>query len=371
LVYRSVLLLESVLLFTIACEHNGVATPVSTRIQINCSTSCICRDTGDFNCTFQECTYDGPNGGGGGDPHYRSFDQFPFDFQGTCEYILTKLCDNDNFAVIAKNSPCVSFPGASCLQYLKIIIPRENLEFMLEGSTVMLNGVQRNSNNNGAFYQSSTVDVLRVGGRTHVFLKAFGLRINYGGFFSVQIRTSTLNLGRLCGLLGTYNGDRTDDFQKPDGTMAVSPTEFGNSWLVPNPDIPGCEGMGVTAKRNVRDADGCSTDPAVVQRAETRCGFMQQNPFTPCNNVVNASAYISDCEFDYTCTDEAMREEFVCDAFAAYARECADFGFTFFNWRLLSNCCKFASTVTIAIGNASLYERLCWRYEIQEIQDSM
>jgi len=128
---------------------------------------------------------------------------------------------------------------------LKIKIPRENLEFMLEGRTVMINGVEQARNGDGPYYQLNTVDILEVGGHIHVFLKAFGLRINYGRFDSVQIKTSSLNLGRLCGLLGTHNGNRADDFQKQDGTMAVSPTEFGDSWLVPN---PGCEGTGGTAK---------------------------------------------------------------------------------------------------------------------------
>jgi len=86
-----------------------------------------------------------------------------------------------------------------------------------------------------------------------------------------------------------------------------------------------------------------------VQQAGTRCRFVQQNPFIPCNNVFNASVFISDCEFDYTCTDEAMCEEFVCDALATYTRECSDYGFIFLNWRLLSNCCKFISAVTIAV----------------------
>ena len=34
----------------------------------------------------------------------------------------------------------------------------------------------------------------------------------------------------MCGLCGDYNGSPANDFTKPDGTMATSVNDFGNSW---------------------------------------------------------------------------------------------------------------------------------------------
>lgn len=34
----------------------------------------------------------------------------------------------------------------------------------------------------------------------------------------------------MCGLCGDYNGSPDNDFIKPDGTLAASVNDFGNSW---------------------------------------------------------------------------------------------------------------------------------------------
>lgn len=38
------------------------------------------------------------------------------------------------------------------------------------------------------------------------------------------------NYDQMCGLCGDYNGNPNNDFTKPDGSLAGSSDQFGNSW---------------------------------------------------------------------------------------------------------------------------------------------
>jgi len=250
--------------------------------------------------------------------------------------------------ISAKNTGCPSRGSVTCIGLVRVTIPNERLEILVETTgnsnvlqRITINGIPDSTNGDRNIYQSDSVDIERAGGCPVINLKTYGIRLTFGRYYRVRVTTSTTNIGQLCGLLGTYNNNATDDLQTPDGNVVSTINEFGNSWLLPDPTTPGCEGTGGPSKRNAEDIEGCSTDPDVIAEAQQKCAFLMQQPFTPCNNVVDPSEYITVCEFQYRCVNETERQEFLCGDFSSYAAECADAGLTISSWRLPSNCCKF------------------------------
>ena len=319
------------------CRYNGVDYLNGQQIQPNCSTRCTCRQ-GEFECEPQACLFNGPTCYAAGDPHYRTFDFRYYDFQGDCEYVLTTPCNSSEFTVTARNSAHNSY--VSCTDQVTVSVPGANLEIVLGrggGGTVSINTILQTSNTDGIILQSNGVEVIRVGGHVHVLLTALGVRIFWDGRFRVDVTVSTTWQNKLCGLCGNYNGDSSDDFGTPDGTLAMTPNSFGNSWLVTNTSS-GCMGLEVPPT--------CPAD--VMTEGTTRCEVMRQGAFAICNAAIDPAPFIEDCMFDYCLCNDEDREDCYCNILSAYAAACSSVGLQPPNWRR-SICRKCTRIVYVEI----------------------
>ena len=233
---HTAVIIKCVYTFILACTYNGVQYQEGEQIQPNCSTRCTCRQT-EFQCETQACLADGPTCYASGDPHYKTFDSRYYDFQGTCHYVLTTPCNSSEFSVIVGNSAHNSF--VSCTANVTILVPSLSLQIVLgrgsTGGTVAINGTLQPNNGDGIILQSSGVEVLRSGGRLHVLLVMYGVRIFWDGSTRVEVTVSQSWQNKLCGLCGNFNNDGADDFTTPNGTQALIEYVFGNSWLTTDP----------------------------------------------------------------------------------------------------------------------------------------
>ena len=319
--------------FYVACTHDGVDYTVGQSIEVDCSNRIVCRPGGVLETVEQTCTYVA-QASINGDPHYLTYDGIWHHFQGTCEYVLTKLCSSTDFIISAKNDAHGHNPSVSCVSQVIVSIPDQNLKILLGRGgqgTITINNVPINNNLDEIYHNENGVRVERIGGYPNVFLTTHGVRIFWDGVYGLQIFVAARLEGRLCGLLGNYNGDSTDDFMTPDGRTVTSVDEFGNSWLVPS-TTPGCTVMG---KRDAPGISACSSDPAVIAQAQSRCNVTRQGSFSPCNSVVDPTPFIENCEFDYCCCSVEEREDCYCDNLAIYAAACAKAGKPPSNWRSL------------------------------------
>ena len=291
-------------------------------IQPNCTTRCTCRG-GYFDCKSQKCLLDGPTCYASGDPHYGSFDSKKFDFQGNCEYVLTKPCNNSDFIITAVNILWEYNPTVSVTSLVKVIIPNKGLEIILSRSNISINNIVHINNGDRIIHRSSGVEVSRIGGRPYVLLTiGYPLAIKWDGYWRVDITISSSWQGQLCGLCGNYNNDVSDDFMFPNGSVTASVNDFGSSWLYAKP----LEDCGIPPP-----PPPCPASVTIV--AQSRCNELMNSVFNVCSNVVDSSAYIDDCKLDYCLCHKTEREDCYCNSLSSYVTTCASKGVIIPNWR--------------------------------------
>ena len=330
----------------IDCAYQGRLYRVGEQFQPNCTTRCFCKPGGVFECSRQQCPYDGPTCEVNGDPHYRTFDGYWHHYQGKCEYVLAKPQDTNEFVISAGNIADRGSP-ISVAGFVRVRIPAENLTIILgQGNIgevpVTINNMPPHlcTTRGEDIYSSNSVSVFCRGGYPYVCLTR-GVRVAFDGIYRIRITVSTSLQRILCGLCGDYNGNHTDDLRKPDGTVIPVTgygstrvviggviNDFGDSWLIPDPSNQECSSSG----------GNCSSDPIIVSEGQTKCSVLLQDPFTACHNVVNVTQTIANCEFDYFCCNDTQREDCYCDALSSYASACADAGVAISNWRSATLC---------------------------------
>ncbi|KAK2820377.1 hypothetical protein Q5P01_023336 [Channa striata] len=309
-----------------------------------CDSLCTCNGTtGSVYCTPSSCgpqetcrvvggkfgCHPNPHGtcSASGDPHYITFDRKAYDFQGTCRYVLSTLCnttdDLHQFSVEAKNEPWrglrVSIPTEVFVNVwgYQVHISRER------PGVVQVNGVTRNL---PILLNGSHVSIYASGPR--VFVNAdFGLSVTYDGSSTVFVSVPGNYRGKTCGLCGNFNGNPSDDFRTPSGTIVTSLDEFGTAWKVAG---------------NYTCSDGCgSSCPQCTNEepARAQCEVIQaaDGPFSFCHETVDPAPYFNDCVFD-VCVSGNGGQDLLCRAIQAYASACQSANVPIYPWRQNTTC---------------------------------
>ncbi|XP_048475959.1 zonadhesin-like [Rhincodon typus] len=259
-----------------------------------------------------------------GDPHYITFDNRKFTFLGTCTYTLARNCHNKTgpwFSIEGKNEER-GLPGATYLRKLYITI---------DGITITL------MKNRRIMVGQTRVRLPKEVGRVqlsqsgqYVMLQTdFGLKLQYDGNHFVKITVPSSYNNQMCGLCGDFNGDYIDDYQKPDGALAVNDTVFGDSWKTKDDEDEKCRTI---------DPMPCEKEVFDKVISSDQCGLIidATGPFRNCVKIVDPMPYFNNCVYDM-CQFQGFQPP-LCDQLQAYTDACLSAGATVHNWRTPDFC---------------------------------
>ncbi|KAJ1132324.1 hypothetical protein NDU88_010648 [Pleurodeles waltl] len=331
------------------CVQNNTYYPTGQNFYLGdtCTSRCNCNKNGTLDCQASSCGANElckvANGVRGcypaevsqcvatGDPHYRSFDGWSFEFQGTCTYILAQLQSNlpqvPNFSVTVKNER-YGTTSASVAKTVMVIVDRYNI--------TLDRGIRWKVKVNDLLYvlplKLSPRDIqINQEGNNIIIVTSFGLKVLYDAMYYIRVEVPSTWKGQMRGLCGNFNGDRNDDFQLPNGGRASNVDDFGAAWQVDVKEANCSRGCG-------NNCPTCSAANTQKYSSSLSCGMINDpsGPFRLCHGQVNPTDYLNFCLYDLcSVTDQT---DLLCKNLQAYAAACQAAGTKVMPWRSATFC---------------------------------
>ncbi|XP_037995756.1 mucin-5AC-like [Motacilla alba alba] len=307
------------------CTYEGETYAPGASFSSKCR-SCTCVG-GEWSCVTQSCPGTCSIEGGS---HISTFDEKYYSFFGDCSYVLTKLCDSNEFTVLGDIHKCGLTDTETCLKGVAISLNGGQTNIVIQPSgSVFVNMIYTQLP-----FSAANVTIFRPSSFFIILQTNFGLQLQVQlmPLMQVFIDLDPSHKGQTCGLCGNFNDIQTDDFKTTSGVIEGTSAAFGNTWKT-RADCP--------------DAKNTFEDPCTVsiqndQYAQHWCGLLSDTmgPFAECHSTVNPEVYHKTCMFD-TCNCEKS-EDCMCAALSSYVRACAAKGVLLTGWRSKA-CTKYTT----------------------------
>nr|XP_006824438.1 PREDICTED: SCO-spondin-like [Saccoglossus kowalevskii] len=289
----------------------------------NCWCDDKCIEHGDCCPEFMDDCSGKDTCSGVGDPHYTSFDNKYYHFQGKCEYtLLSTQCPLSpyDFQIIGINQPWGA-SAATTTKEVRLLFNDHNI-LLKQGKQIILNGV--------VVLPPVTVSpytTITLAGSYLIVTTGYGIKIRWDGVYRVYVDVSSAHSGKVCGLCGNFNGNIGDEFIQPDGTQVTNVNVFGDSWAAAANCVP-------TKKRSIEE----DLPPrGLAEDAKELCDSLFNSGNIPsCVNTVDPANYHFSCEMDVELSLPVVTGG--CAVVADYVAQCINEGLTIGDWRTGTVC---------------------------------
>ncbi|XP_072530492.1 alpha-tectorin-like [Salminus brasiliensis] len=331
------------------CEFNGNNVPQGTTFwtDSSCWQRCTCTRRG-LQCSLQPCTFSQACRPAAfqyscqniqrktctisGDPHYYTFDNQIFHFQGTCTYVLSEACGDGlpYYRIEGKNEHRGS-THVSWTRLVRVFVYDEELELVKDH--------QYEAKVNGSFaatpfsLRNGSIQVYQSGFSVAISTD-FGLVVTYDAYSYVTISVPYDYQNATCGLCGNFNYHPDDDFRTPLGDVLSSDVDFANSWKASGDTDPGCQNTHCSGLR----CAACTTVQRNLYSNSDYCGILADSagPFTSCHSSLAPQTFIENCIYDL-CVGGGY-QPILCQALNVYAAQCQQQGIQLGQWRRQGFC---------------------------------
>ncbi|XP_052548735.1 mucin-5AC [Tympanuchus pallidicinctus] len=308
------------------CTYEGETYAPGTSFSSKCR-SCTCAG-GEWTCVTQSCPGTCSIEGGS---HITTFDEKYYSFYGDCSYVLTKLCDSNDFTVLGDIYKCGLTDTETCLKGVAISLSGGQTNIVIQPSgSVFVNMIYTQLP-----FSAANVTIFRPSSFFIILQTTFGLQlqIQIVPLMQLFINLDPSQKGQTCGLCGNFNDIQTDDFKTTSGVIEGTSAAFGNTWKT-QADCPDAK---------ITFENPCTLSIENDNYAQHWCGLLSDTmgPFAECHSTVNPEVYQKNCMFD-TCNCEST-EDCMCAALSSYVRACAAKGILVNGWRN-KVCTKYTNT---------------------------
>uniref|UniRef100_A0A8C5R268 VWFD domain-containing protein n=1 Tax=Leptobrachium leishanense TaxID=445787 RepID=A0A8C5R268_9ANUR len=315
------------------CKERCVCDGSSHKVQCSktgCKSGEVCKVKngllGCYTTTYGICS-------ASGDPHYITYDGLHYNFQGTCEYLLSGLCSNitgrTDFQVKVRNEN----RGSRVVSYTASVnFTIYNMEIQIRRefpNQVLVNGILSNI---PLTLLSGRLSVFQSG-RHCVIQTQSGIRVTFDWDARVQVMIPSSYANIVCGLCGNFNNNPSDDLIISDGngTIINESFAFAKSWKVA--DVQGCQEV---PDKNCPDLK--TLEAELKKNNMEGCGILLhgKGPFRDCHAILPPDGYFKDCVFDFCAFGQL--QDITCRLIAGYTAACQELKAKVYPWRSETFC---------------------------------